>query len=146
MVKRAVVTISATGSSDLPESRNSFSAGGFTIIEVLVAIVILSLSLVAIIGAYGGYVNALDRASEQLLMQRIAKDLQGDIDRVRLFERSSRRRGAVTGSREEAGRMYEWQVKVRPASTVSSKQFDEVTITISRGESRRLERELLLAR
>lgn len=118
---------SRTGNRLLGES-------GFTLVEVLVASVILCAGLIAVLRAFGSAVEALGYANDVLVAAQIAEakasevELDAGLDRSRLHSSS----GVV---REPNGD-YSWMVTCRDVSTTAGEQLRELEISVGRLTSR----------
>ena len=113
---------------------------GFTLIEVLVASVILFSGLVAVLGAYSSAVTALDQASDVLAATQLIEEkaceveLEAGPDRQQLFSSS--------GAGEAPYDRYTWDVTVRGLSTFQGAEL--LDVDISAGRARAATRRLLV--
>ena len=103
---------------------------GFTLIEVLVASVILFAGLVAVLGAFGSAVTALGQAADVLAETQIIEEkaceveLEAGPDRQQLHSSS--------GSCVPPFERYTWDVTSRGVSTFEGAELAEVDISAGR--------------
>ena len=110
---------------------NKFSQNqGFTLIEVLVATVILFAGLAAVLGAYSSAVTALDRASDVLMATHILQERAAELD----LAAGPDRRGLTAGSGLQAEGVfrYSWSVTCRPVATAAGVELSEAVIEARR--------------
>ena len=110
-------------------------ASGFTLLEVLVTVVILSIGLVAVLRAYSAYVQALEKAGDVLISQLLIDEALDDV-RFGFVGRQGLRPQEYTVEKYQGGIAYSVTTRVAPARRADHKHFYDVIITVSRGESR----------
>ncbi len=101
---------------------------GFTLVEVLVTAVIVSISVVGVLGAISSLTRAQANAQDAVLLQRLANEKLNDI---RLLQDPSST--AATG--DFSDRAYPditWTADVESTSTTN---LDQVTVTATRDKS-----------
>jgi type II secretion system protein I len=118
------MTISETGNKSGQDQ-------GFTLIEVLVATVILFAGLAAVLGAYSSAVTALDRASDVLAASHVLQERAAELDLAAGPDRLGLASGS--GSREEGVFRYQWSVTCRQAATAAGVEISEAVIDVRRG-------------
>jgi type II secretion system protein I len=92
--------------------RETASSDAFTLIEVLVAVVVLSVGIVAVLQAFQNAVAALDASRERFTADRIIEDRIGDV-REEAAASGGIRTGTRSGRSEEPGGRYAWTATVR---------------------------------
>lgn len=94
--------------------------GGFTLLEVLVALAVLALALAAIIEAGGGYAANQVYMRDRVMAHWVARNL--------LAEKQIRKEwpgiGKSTGEEEMAGRNWAWRIKVSQTEDEDLRRLD----------------------
>jgi len=114
--------------------------GGFTLIEVLVSVVILSVGTVLVLRAFETYLAALDEARDGL---RAAHLVQSRLTSLRAGQTGEEGPvdGDSSGSFDEPFDAYRWRVSQSPtglgaADPHATNTLDEVAVTVWREGSR----------
>ena len=106
------------------------TAQGFTLIEVLVATVILFAGLAAVLGAYSSAVTALDRSTDVLAATQILQEQAAALSLAAGPDRRGLASGA--GSCEGLSFRYEWSVTCQRILTPGGVSMTEAVITAGR--------------
>jgi len=115
-------------------SSQTFSCKGFTLVEIMLTVTILSIGLIGILRAYAASLNALDAAQESIESSCLLKDKMAEIE---LKEKED------NGLPEEIshGRFgggfdnYQWELDIHSLPGV---KLNEATVTVYRdGHTRR---------
>lgn len=85
------------------------SRRGFTLLEVLVALLLLSLAMVALVRAAGLEARALAQQQDATVAQWVASNVLAE---TRLAGRPPAQ-GQIEGESEMAGRVWRWQIEAR---------------------------------
>ena len=118
-----------------PDQRSTRSTNsGFTLLEVLVTVVILSIGLTAVLRAYAAYVSALERAGDVLISQMIIDETLENI-RFSMHSRTGLRPRKTTTSRMENGVMYTVKTSIGPAQRADHDAFYDVVVIVERYNS-----------
>lgn len=98
-------------------SRSSSSARGFTLIEVLVAFVILALTLAALLQVFTTGLRSVDVADRHLMATMLARSVLDDVGtEIPLAA------GEQSADIEQG---YRWTVRIQPAGTIAPVAADE---------------------
>lgn len=100
---------------------------GFTLIEVVVATVILASALVAALATYGAELRALSRAREVLIAVELAEDRLTAIELTAADRLPNLPDSLAEGSFAEPFSEYSWQAD---ATQVSGHALAEVTVSV----------------
>jgi prepilin-type N-terminal cleavage/methylation domain-containing protein len=106
-------------------------ASGFTLIEVLVTVVILSIGLTVILRAYSSYVSALEHASDVLISQLLIDEALDDV-RFGLQSRQGLVAQHTEVDRLQSGITYTVETIVSPAQNADHDSFFDVHIRVQR--------------
>jgi len=99
------------------------NSGGFTLLEVLVALAILAITLSALIKASGSYAINASYLKEKTLAQWIAQNKAAEYQLNKTFPRTGSREGDVNYALQE----WRWRVKV---STTDDKRLRRLDIDV----------------
>lgn len=99
--------------------------GGFTLIEVMVALAIVAIALMAGLQATGALTRNATRQSEVLLAQTCAEN---ELTRLRLA-RQQPAVGDATQACEQAGQRFDVQLSVRPTPNPMFRRIDAQVFT-----------------
>jgi general secretion pathway protein I len=94
--------------------------GGFTLIEVLVALLILSLALIALSRTAATQVQAFGDMRERTLAGWLAEDVLAETRLAARFPAT----GRTDGSRRFAGREWRWELNVQATEIASIRHLD----------------------
>lgn len=103
---------------------------GFTLIEVLVATVILFAGLAAVLGAYSAAVTALDRATDVLAATHVLQERAAELELAAGLNRQGLAAGS--GFYGEGVSRYSWAVSCRTATTAAGVELSEAVIAVRR--------------
>ena len=101
-------------------TKASRAIGGFTLVEVLVALAIVALSIASALRASGLLVQGVARQSQTLLAQACAEN---ELARMRA-RREYPGSGVQESACEQAGRMFRVQIEVAPTPNPSFVKLD----------------------
>ena len=90
----------------------------FTLVELLVAVSILTVCLVGVLGAYARSAEALKRAQDNLEAVSLLKRLVGELEMEAVREEGLSS-GTRRGSTLTAASQYEWEIQMQPSSVES---------------------------
>lgn len=93
---------------------------GFTLLEVLVALMILAIAMGAIINAVGASAGQVGYLRNQTLASWVALN---EINRV-LLEQEWPEAGISTGSAEMAGQAWRWEMEISETSDADLRRLD----------------------
>ncbi len=102
---------------------------GFTLVEVLVATVILTVGIVGVLGAYITSLNALQAGQESMEAVCVLKEKMAGVEQQVLEDKGI---SLGTSSGEFDG--FEWNIEVTPGP---EKVLNKVTVAVSPKEGRR---------
>ncbi len=106
--------------------KRSFAKRGFTLIEVLVTVVLVSIAVVGVLGGIRSIQSADARAGSADLLQRLVAEKTGDLKLL-----ADPGAGASAGDFADRGHPdITWTLSVEATSRAS---LDEVTVTATRG-------------
>jgi prepilin-type N-terminal cleavage/methylation domain-containing protein len=103
---------------------------GFTLIEVLVATVILFAGLAAVLGAYSSAVTALDRATDMLMATSLLQEKAADVELAAGLNRLGMT--SSSGSYGSGASRYSWTVTCRPLESAAGVEISEAVIDVRR--------------
>lgn len=95
---------------------------GFTLVEVMVALIIVGLAVPAMIGSIGGVVDKTSRMEDQLHAGWIAQNLLAEIRLTKELEKKvprTRQRDTI----EYAGREWDYQIDVTETESLVGKVY-----------------------
>lgn len=94
--------------------------GGFTLLEVLVALLLLGLAMVALVRSVGQEAGALQQQREATLAQWVAANRMAELRLRRDLPRS----GQAQGRSRMGGRDWRWQLDARASDTPGLLQLE----------------------
>ena len=107
---------------------------GFTLVEVLLAVSILSIGIVGVLRGYATSINALGIAQESANAVCLLKEKMLEIEQIAL-EQKGIETGRSSGEFKDDGQEgYSWTLESKPAAIAD---LNEVIITVSHKESPR---------
>ncbi len=101
---------------------------GFTLIEVMVAMIIVSVALPALVMQMGSMSNAAFRAQETMLAHWVAENKMQEIYLTQRLQKIVPR-GRAAGDIEMGGRVWDWQVEERAVEEFPG--FHQIWVRIS---------------
>jgi general secretion pathway protein I len=104
----------------LPHSARATGCGGFTLVEVLVALAIVAIALAAGVRATGALTQNADRQSAAMLAHICAEN---ELVRIRLAKQMPGI-GETAASCEQAGRAFDVRISVAPTPNPSFQRVD----------------------
>jgi prepilin-type N-terminal cleavage/methylation domain-containing protein len=106
------------------------TSAGFTLIEVLVASVILFAGLAAVLGAYSSAVTALDRAGDVLAATLILQQKASEVEWM--AGTNPRGLSSAAGTSGSLPSLYDWKTDCRRLPTETGRGVTEVVIDVRR--------------
>ena len=106
---------------------------GFTLVEVLLAVSILSIGIVGVLRGYATSINALGIAQESANAVCLLKEKMLEIEQIAL-EQKGIETGRSSGEFKNGQEGYSWTLESKPAAIAD---LNEVIITVSHKESPR---------
>jgi prepilin-type N-terminal cleavage/methylation domain-containing protein len=105
-------------------------SSGFTLIEVLVATVILFAGLAAVLGAYSSAVTAMDRAAEVLVATQLLQKKAAEVEwAVRVEPQKLNSSAGIYGTPPVR---YDWGIDCQRLSLAAGGEVTEVVIDVNR--------------
>ncbi|HEX6834234.1 MAG TPA: type II secretion system minor pseudopilin GspI [Rudaea sp.] len=98
----------------------SRNARGFTLLEVLIAVLVLALALVALVRTAANQIDAFGRLRERTLAGWVAQNILAETRITQAFPQS----GRSDGSRRLAGRDWRWELKVEATEVPTIRRLD----------------------
>jgi type II secretion system protein I len=109
---------------------------GFTLVEALLTMVILSIGIIAILGAYRTSLNALEAIRDNAQALSLLKEKMADIE-IKAVERQNLTPGASRGSEIAGESSLGWESNIQPLEMDDSKLkncLNEVRVSVSGGK------------
>jgi type II secretory pathway pseudopilin PulG len=112
-------------------------AVGFTLIEVLVATVVVLAGILAIVGVLGKSVSVLDECSQAIGADSLLREKIGEVEESALLGKGLPSSSA--GDFSSVGKGFRWQLEVRPPALTSAggKRLKEFVLTVWKASSQR---------
>lgn len=107
--------------------RRARPGAGFTLLEVLIALVVVALALTALLGLGGSQAASLERQREHQLAQWVAANVLTELRLREPFPET----GAREGRTEMGGRAFRWRLTIGATQEPSMRRLE---LQVQRGE------------